>query len=101
MVPSTNSLKHAAACRGEPKFSWGPWCLVMTNRNYLQTDAAEVPGGTRGHRPAVFFVFIGVKDSPGPWTLGPTQQSEDHLSLAPHQAEVHFQLQGRRLHEDQ
>jgi len=24
MVPLTNSLKHAAACRSEPKFSWGP-----------------------------------------------------------------------------
>ena len=27
MVPLTNSLKHAAAYRSEPKFSWGPLVL--------------------------------------------------------------------------
>ena len=30
MVPLTNSVKHAAACCGEPKFSWGP--LVLGQR---------------------------------------------------------------------
>ena len=29
MVPLTNSLKHAAACRSEPKFSWGPLVLAQ------------------------------------------------------------------------
>ena len=28
MVPLPNSLKHAAACRSEPKFSWGPLVLA-------------------------------------------------------------------------
>ena len=27
-VPLTNSLKHAAACRSEPKLSWGPLVLA-------------------------------------------------------------------------
>ena len=51
MVPLTNNLKHAAACRSEPKFSWGPlvlaaecWEVHETLRNVIVEG--EIPGVT-------------------------------------------------------
>ena len=47
MVPLTNSLKHAAACRSEPKFSWGPLVLAGDLKLRLPGYANELTGSIK------------------------------------------------------